>query len=104
MISAYGKAGEWEKAMSLFHRAEDAGVKLDCVAFNALIDACARGNQWDRARGVFQEMEAAEVEPDVVTYTSLIRCTCTCTPCLGVQIVGGRFCFEPRHGQDRLSP
>ena len=44
-ISAYGRAGDWERALSLFDEMRESGVTPDVFSFSAAISACGKGRQ-----------------------------------------------------------
>ena len=65
-ISACGKAGAWEAAVSLL--SPSAGVG----AYNAAIMACGRSGEMDAALEVLERMANASVAPTTLTYTTAI--------------------------------
>ena len=53
LISALGRAGEWQQACAIFRRMELAGIDADVVCYNSIISACARGGSWEQAWAAF---------------------------------------------------
>eukprot|EP00959_Pyramimonas_sp_CCMP1952_P087053 1821203-Pyramimonas_sp.AAC.1 len=75
MLSAYAKAGRWRAALELYGEMEDARVKMDTIAYSALICVLAKGDQLRRALEVYAHMRAEKVNVDRIVYSDLLR-TC----------------------------
>ena len=52
-LSLCQKAGQWQRAIQNFRRMEAADVKVDVVASNSAIAACAKGSDCEQAWAVF---------------------------------------------------
>ncbi|CAE7539339.1 ogdh [Symbiodinium microadriaticum] len=53
VISAFEKAGEWQRAMLQLQMMSEEKLSPDIISHNALISACARAGKWEAALGVF---------------------------------------------------
>lgn len=82
MITVYGKAGDYGKAVDLLEEMQVSGMEPTVVTYNAVITACARAGDGQRALDWLQQMKAASVPPDSVTYSQVFCC-----------IFLFRFCF-----------
>ena len=51
-ISACGKAGERQLAMSIFAEMAESTVQQNAISCNAAISACGRGCEWQSALGL----------------------------------------------------
>ncbi|CAA6670391.1 unnamed protein product [Spirodela intermedia] len=81
LISALGKAGRLEAALSWLHRMERDGVRADLVLYSTLIELARKlgdhakaAGLLQEARGLLAEMEEEEeaVRPDMVSYSTLL--------------------------------
>ena len=52
-MSLCQKAGQWQRAMQVFREMEAVDVRIDVVAYNSAIAACAKGEDWEQAWAVF---------------------------------------------------
>lgn len=59
LISACGKAGQWEAAEALFEVCGASGVQPDFLLYGTLMSAYEKGAQWERAEALFEQMVAA---------------------------------------------
>jgi len=71
-MSALTNNGQWRRALDVFEKAREKGVKHDTIGFSAAISACNKGGMWRRGLELLEEMEAAGRDPNEYTYTSLI--------------------------------
>ena len=71
-ISAYGRSGDWRRAMSLLDEMLSAGVTPDVITFSAAISACDKGGRWELALALLKQMRAANVPPNVYSYNAAI--------------------------------
>ncbi|KAL9229446.1 hypothetical protein vseg_004910 [Gypsophila vaccaria] len=77
LIRCYGKAGLFEKGISLYDRMEELGTPRSCLSFNALLAAGNYCRVFDRVRQLFDEMpKRYGFEPDKVSYGILIKAYC----------------------------
>lgn len=74
MITVYGKAGDYGKAVDLLEEMQVSGMEPTVVTYNAIITACARAGDGQRALDWLQQMKAALVPPDSVTYSQVFCC------------------------------
>ena len=73
MMTAYERIGQPEKAVILFQKMKQDGLKPDMISFNVLVKAYgSMGNSAEAVR-VLDEMYASYKHPDVVTYTTLMH-------------------------------
>ena len=74
LISAYGKGGQWEKALAAFKELESTpGCFCDTGAHNALLSAAVSGARYPEAAQLFTSMaKNPRVRRNVTTYNSLI--------------------------------
>ena len=80
LLTAYGRGGEYERAMELYEEMVGRGVVPNRAIFNAALLACQGRARWQRGLQLVWEMEQRGIAPDVVTYSTLIK---TC------QVAGG---------------
>ncbi|XP_051133360.1 pentatricopeptide repeat-containing protein At1g73710 [Andrographis paniculata] len=74
MIKAYGKAGKYDKALSLFRGMRNQGVWPDECTFNSLIQMFAGGDLADQATDILDEMQEAGFKPKCSTFSAVIGC------------------------------
>jgi len=72
VISACGKSGQWERAVSLLEEMRQCGVPPNVISFSAAISACEKGGQWERALLLLEEMRQCGIEPDVIIFSAAI--------------------------------
>ncbi|CAM9959516.1 unnamed protein product, partial [Ectocarpus sp. 8 AP-2014] len=60
-MGACGKAGQWEKALSLLEEIADSGFAPNAISYNTAAAACARAEEWDRAQEVVERGREAGV-------------------------------------------
>jgi pentatricopeptide repeat protein len=72
MISAYGKAGNYSKAIELLDQMQATGVEPSVVTYNAVISACARAGDGQRALDWLEQMEAASIKPNATSYAQVM--------------------------------
>lgn len=53
-MGACGKAGQWEKALSLLEEIADSGFAPNAISYNTAAAACARAEEWDRAQEIVE--------------------------------------------------
>ncbi|MCO5547657.1 hypothetical protein L7F22_001108 [Adiantum nelumboides] len=74
LIKGFGKNGQPDFAEKIFQEMEqDRRVKVDTIAWNALIDSYSRAGHADGAKGAFQRMKIFGFVPTVATYGSLVK-------------------------------
>lgn len=56
LISAYGKAGQLDRVMEVFHEMMYRGCERNVITYSSLISACEKAGQWELALELFQEM------------------------------------------------
>lgn len=72
LISAFGKAGQLDKAMDTFNTMIQQGCERSVITYSALISACEKAGRWELALEVFDKMQQEGCNPNTVTYNSLI--------------------------------
>lgn len=73
MISGLSNHGQCQKAMDLFVRMEEEGVRPNEVTFISVLSACGRMGLVDQGRELFKKMSKAyEIEPGVEHYGCLV--------------------------------
>lgn len=72
LISAFGKAGQLDKAMETFHTMIQQGCERSVITYSALISACEKAGKWELALDLFDQMQREGCTPNTVTYNSLI--------------------------------
>ena len=71
-ISAWGRAGEHERAFAVLEEMEARGVSPNAVSFGAAISACKPRGLWEKALALLEEATSRGLEPDVIAYSSAI--------------------------------
>jgi pentatricopeptide repeat protein len=72
LISAYGKSGQLDKALSVFRDMKRLGAERNVITYSSLISACEKAGRWQLALQLFDEMHREAILPSVVTFNSLI--------------------------------
>lgn len=72
LISAFGKAGQLDKAMETFQTMIQQGCERSVITYSALISACEKAGRWELALDLFDQMQHEGCNPNTVTYNSLI--------------------------------
>jgi pentatricopeptide repeat protein len=72
LISAFGKAGQLDKAMETFQTMIQQGCERSVITYSALISACEKAGRWELALELFDQMQHEGCTPNTVTYNSLI--------------------------------
>lgn len=72
MITLLGKQRRVQQARELFLQLANAGLPMDVVVYNALLDALAKGGEWETAHRVFKGMLRSGPVPTVYTYSILV--------------------------------
>lgn len=72
-ISAFGRAGDWRRAVALYEQMRQENIEPDVVIFGALIAACGKAGQADLALSLLSAMRTAGVEPNVVVYNAALN-------------------------------
>lgn len=71
VISACGRAGEWELALEVMSQAKERqGLRLTRVTYNAAIAACGKSGRVERAVELLGEMRNAGLVPDAMSFNS----------------------------------
>ncbi|CAK0790672.1 unnamed protein product [Prorocentrum cordatum] len=63
-IRKYGKAGQWQQALSSFGKICDEKLEPDVFSYNVVMSALGTGQQWLRAVSLLREMRDTKLEPD----------------------------------------
>ena len=66
-MGAFGRAGKWQEAQSVFELMGKSGLSQDLHSYNTLIDAFCKGGQVQLAEKLLDSMSSAGVEPNVVS-------------------------------------
>ena len=65
--------------MQIFRRMEAANIKVDVVAYNSAIAACAKGGDWEQAWAVFSSkwlcVCICTVKPLLAGFTLNVSCS-----------------------------
>jgi pentatricopeptide repeat domain-containing protein 1 len=72
LISAFGKAGQLDKALDTFQTMIQQGCERSVITYSALISACEKAGKWEVALDLFDQMQHEGCRPNTVTYNSLI--------------------------------
>jgi pentatricopeptide repeat protein len=89
LISAYGKAGQLDKALDTFQAMIYHGCERSVITYSSLISACEKAGKWELALQLFEQMQREGCAPNTVTYNSLITacqqggCNVLCGVCPG---------------------
>nr|CAD1839098.1 unnamed protein product [Ananas comosus var. bracteatus] len=71
-INAYGASGEVEKALNLFMRMQDEGLKPDLVTYIYLAGCYGKAGMVEGLRRVYGLLKYGEIEPNESLYKALI--------------------------------
>uniref|UniRef100_A0A7S1TGE3 Pentacotripeptide-repeat region of PRORP domain-containing protein n=1 Tax=Compsopogon caeruleus TaxID=31354 RepID=A0A7S1TGE3_9RHOD len=72
LVDAFGKAGDTDRALSVFQGARTAGVSIDEPMMTSLIGACSRGNEFQLVWDIFEQMKLNGLQPGKATYMALL--------------------------------
>lgn len=72
VMSACGRAGEWQLALDVMQAIREWGLLPNRVTYNTAISACGKGGQPDAALGLLEDMRQTESGPDAFSYNSAI--------------------------------
>ncbi|CAI0445017.1 unnamed protein product, partial [Linum tenue] len=73
MIDGYGKSGEPDKALELFHQMQLRGVEPNYVTFLAAISACGHGGLVAKGHEIFESMERDySLKPRMEHYACMV--------------------------------
>lgn len=76
MMDAFGKGGEWKRALSLLEEGLEgksySGV--DVIGFNAAISACEEAAKWEEALELLKNLQEADALQADVTLASIHPC------------------------------
>ena len=72
LISAYGKVGQLNKALEVFHTMCRANIERSVITYSSLISACEKAGEANAALEVFDEMKREGCTPNTVTFNSLL--------------------------------
>ncbi|KAJ8630474.1 hypothetical protein MRB53_023797 [Persea americana] len=73
LIHGFVRARDHAKAIELYRKMIEDGVRPDVCTFNILIESFCRHSSFDSALGLFKEMRAKGCTPNVVSFNTLIR-------------------------------
>jgi pentatricopeptide repeat protein len=80
LIKGFAAAGDAEGAMATYRGMQADGVKMNLVAYTALIDAHASRNgngcNMAQATALFRRMEEDGIMPNTITYSNLVKGFC----------------------------
>jgi pentatricopeptide repeat protein len=96
LISAYGKAGQLDKALDTFQTMLQRGCERSVITYSALISACEKAGRWELALQLFEQMQREGCAPNTVTYNSLI------TACQQGEAAAGAYGWR-EHGSSSSS-
>ena len=71
-IGAWGRAGEWKRALALLREMRYCGVEPNVISYSAAMSACEKSAQWERAIALLREMRYDGIEPNVISYSAAI--------------------------------
>ncbi|EOD11948.1 hypothetical protein EMIHUDRAFT_459720 [Emiliania huxleyi CCMP1516] len=72
-IAAWGRAGDWRRAVGLFDTMSDAGVEPNPFSVSAVVSACEKGGQPARALEIFEQARAGDrFESNVVVFNAAL--------------------------------
>eukprot|EP00440_Ansanella_granifera_P014818 gb/GFBE01016110.1/.p1 GENE.gb/GFBE01016110.1/~~gb/GFBE01016110.1/.p1 ORF type:complete len:860 (+),score=257.03 gb/GFBE01016110.1/:1-2580(+) len=71
-ISNFGKEGNLQAALALFHKLQDSGSTLTSMTYNCLLDACVECKDLPSALRFFKEMKEKSLA-DVVSYNTVMK-------------------------------
>lgn len=79
-IKAYGKLGQFQKAVNIVQEMIQAQLVPDTMTFNMLLIGCASDNTTGLANAIrlFRRIKQYNLEPDLDTYKLLLRCVRYC--------------------------
>ncbi|CAE7939514.1 unnamed protein product [Symbiodinium sp. KB8] len=66
------QAGQWQRALQLFHDISHAKLPPYVISYNATISACEKGRQWQLALSLFGSIAAAGLVPDLISHNAAI--------------------------------
>lgn len=100
VLSAYGRAGEVDKARQLFLIMRKEKIMPDRVAMNALLGACVKSDCFELCLTIFEEMQRVgdHLQPDLTTYSAMIALL------VGKNDVGGAWDMYEELKADGLKP
>lgn len=67
-MGAFGRAGQWQEAQSIFNLMGNSGLAQDLHSYNTLIDAFCKGGQINLAERMLDNMTSEGVQPNVVSF------------------------------------
>jgi pentatricopeptide repeat domain-containing protein 1 len=83
-ITACGRSGQWQRALSIFENMLRLNVNPDAITYTAAIDACARGGRWVESRDLLSDMASSGLEVTEIAHTSVFD-ACASSPDSEVQ-------------------
>jgi len=75
VITACGKAGEWQQCMKLYDQMGALGVPKDRVVYNSMINALQAAGQWERAKELLLEGKQEGVRPSLYSAAEIFELT-----------------------------
>jgi len=90
LIRAYAKSKRFDKIMDLYEKSRakpaegNSGIKLNLIAYNALLDCCTQCEQYEAMEKIlFNMLEEGKIRspeeplnPDIITYSTIIKGLC----------------------------
>ena len=73
-MDAFGKGGEWKRALSLLEEGLEGSYSglVDVIGFNAAISACEEAAKWEEALELLKNLQEAEALQADVTLAFII--------------------------------
>ena len=95
-MDAFGKGGEWKRALSLLEEGLEGSYSglVDVIGFNAAISACEEAAKWEEALELLKNLQEAEALQADVTLAFIILYLSLCE--------GEGFTFLDRHTIDDI--
>jgi len=72
LANAYGRGGQWDRAVGVLNDMKDASVKPDVFTYTTVINACVKANKATLAQEIFAKMKDEGLEPNMVTLTAML--------------------------------
>ncbi|CAK0818819.1 unnamed protein product [Prorocentrum cordatum] len=69
-ILAFGKATQWQQALSVLRDMVLTKMDFNVFSYSAGISACEKGKQWQLALELLSEMRQVRVEPNIFSYSA----------------------------------
>jgi pentatricopeptide repeat protein len=95
LIHFYGKCGQPEEALKVFHEMDNC----DLVTWNAIINVCGTNGRGIQALTLFQQMQEQGIKPNHITFVALLS-ACSHSGLVEealhhFELIGARFRITP---------